>query len=107
LQIATRELSVAPNATAMSGALQRAVESTNPWLSVAGMDADGLAGVVVVFVDGLAAAIGTPTGKHSRPAAITRRVRDVRVYTPIPDHNRPDWASAHTEQLPNRWCIAR
>jgi hypothetical protein len=105
--MATRELSVDPNATAISGALQRAVESTNPWLSVAGVDAAGLAGVVVVFVDGLAAAIGTPTGKHSRLAAITRRARDMRVYTPIPDHNTSDSASAHTERLPNRWCIAR
>jgi len=61
LQIATREVAVLPNATAVSGAAQRALESTKPRASV----------------DGSAGADGTPKASIAQlavAASATRRV---------------------------------
>jgi len=64
LQIATRELAVLPNAIAVSGAVQRAVESTKPRASVAGS----------------ALAEGVPSAKASTEDAAHFLVRMVRQY---------------------------
>jgi hypothetical protein len=73
-QIATRDVAVLPKATAVSGAAQRAVESTKPSASVAGP----------------AVAAGTPTPsstQHAAAATVARRVQgpygDIR---PSPEH---------------------
>jgi hypothetical protein len=73
-QIATRDVAVLPKATAVSGAAQRAVESTKPSASVAGS----------------ALAAGTPTAsstQHAAAATVARRVQgpydDIR---PSPKH---------------------
>ena len=71
LQIATRDVSVVPKMTAVSGLVQRAVESTYPWLS------DG--GTAV----GAAIASGTPrtTSAEVAAAAIIRPgLRSVEVF---------------------------
>jgi hypothetical protein len=76
LQIATRELAVLPNATAVSGAVQRAVESTKPRASVAGS----------ALAEGVRNA---SSAEHTAAATVTRRVHgpneDIR---PSPEHGR-------------------
>ena len=57
LQIATREVSVVPKMTAVSGLVQRAVESTYPWLSYGGTAV------------GAAIASGTPRATSAAVAA--------------------------------------
>ena len=71
LQIATREVSVVPKMTAASGLVQRAVESTYPWLSYGGTAV------------GAAKASGTPrtTSAEVAAAAMIRPVlRSAEVF---------------------------
>ena len=71
LQIATRDVSVVPKMTAVSGLVQRAVESTYPWLS------DGGAAM------GAARASGTPRTISAEVAAAARirpGLRSVEVF---------------------------
>jgi hypothetical protein len=90
LQTATRGLAVLPKTTAVSGAAQRAVESTKPRASVAGSaDADG-----------------TPKASsaiHAAAATVARRVYgsgdDIRS---SPEHARPIGARNHAARPPNR-----
>jgi hypothetical protein len=89
LQIAMRDDAVAPKATAVLGAAQRAVESTKPWVSLVGA---AVAGVEPSANSAAQAATEADTGRNRCEMGIVFH----RSTTGAPS------ASADTESVPIR-----